>query len=43
MVGHIESKYIKCVVGFLEWYMAACRSESFTRQELDEVDSHAKT
>lgn len=43
MVGHVESKYIKCVVGFLDWYMAACRLESFTRGELDEIDKQAKT
>ena len=42
LIGKVEAKYIKCVVGFLEWYMAACRGESFTRRELDALDKLAK-
>lgn len=38
LIGLVELKYVYCVVGFLDWYIAACRSDSFTQEELDRVD-----
>jgi hypothetical protein len=41
LMGLVESKFIVCVVGFLDWYLAACRSVSFTARELEELDKRA--